>query len=166
MNDSNPTLIERIHGWMRRVPRWIFTIVCMLAILYLTLMPDPLGEEKIPLFPGADKIAHALMFFGLTLCMLFDYMRSHGWKKPSLPRISLMSLIGMGIGIGIEYIQRWMALGRGFETADMVADAAGAIAAGMLWTLAGGVLQLTDAELQALRDASGQMKGSSELREK
>ena len=164
-NDSN--FIKWVHKCMGRVPGWLFSIICMTAILYLTLSTDPLGEEKIPLFPGADKLAHALMFAGLTLCLLFDYMRSHGWARLRLPVISMMSMLGMSVGIAIEYLQKWMALGRGFETADMAADAAGAILAGVFWMFAVGILELTDAERRGMAGKSGSaMKGSSELREK
>lgn len=161
---TNTIFAERLHKWMRSVPRWLCTVVCLLAILYLTLVPDPLGDEDLPLFPGADKLVHGLMFFGLTLCMLFDDMRSRGWRMLSLPAISLISLIGMGIGIGIEYLQEAMDLGRGKEFWDMVADAFGAIAAGTLWILVGGTIRLTDEELH--RDEQRDLKGSSEINEK
>lgn len=155
---------EKLHAWMKRVPRWLFTVVCLLVILYLTLMPDPLGDEELPLFPGADKIVHGLMFFGLTICMLFDEMRARGWKVLSLPVISLISLIGMGVGIGIEYLQEAMDLGRGKEFWDMVADAFGAISAGALWILFGGAITLTDEELH--RISNSELRGTSEIHEK
>ncbi len=120
---------------MRRVPRWLFTGICLAVILYLTLMPDPLGHNDAPLFPGADKVVHGIMFFGLTLCMLFDALRARGWRRLPLPLTALITLIGIGVGIAIEYIQLAMALGRGFEYPDMIADAFGACVAGALWTL-------------------------------
>lgn len=149
---------------MRKVPRWLCTVVCLLAILYLTLMPDPFGDQDLPLFPGADKVVHGLMFFGLTLCMLFDEMRARGWRMLTLPVISLISIIGMGVGIGIEYLQDAMHLGRGKEFWDMVADAFGAIAAGTLWILISGTIALTDEEIH--RHDEEQLKGSSEIHEK
>lgn len=156
--------VTKIHKWMHRVPHWLCTVLCLGVILYLTLMPDPLGDEELPLFPGADKIAHGLMFFGLTLCMLFDAMRVHGWSPLSLPAISVISLIGMGAGIGIEYLQEVMDLGRGKEFWDMAADAFGAIAAGALWILIGGSLTLTEDEIKD-RERE-RLKGSSEIHEK
>lgn len=156
--------VTKIHKWMQRVPHWLCTVLCLGVILYLTLMPDPLGDEELPLFPGADKIAHGLMFFGLTLCMLFDAMRVHGWRPLSLPAISVISLIGMGAGIGIEYLQDVMDLGRGKEFWDMAADAFGATAAGALWILIGGSLTLTEDEIKD-RERE-RLKGSSEIHEK
>lgn len=161
MSQSN--FAERLHKGMRKVPGWLCTTVCLAVILYLTLYPDPFGDEELPLFPGADKIVHGLMFFGLTLCMLFDYMRQRGWKMLSLPAISLISLIGMGIGIGIEYLQEAMDMGRGKGFWDMAADAFGAISAGALWILIGGSVKLTDEELHR---GEKDLKGSSEINEK
>lgn len=155
---------ERLHEFMRKVPHWLCSVLCLAVILYLTLVPDPLGEEELPLFPGADKMFHGLMFFGLTLCMLFDCMRTRGWRKLSLPIISLISLIGMGAGIGIEYIQEAMGIGRTKEFWDMVADAFGAIAAGTLWILTSGFITLTDKELREEKNPG--FRGSSEIREK
>ncbi|MDE6010877.1 MAG: hypothetical protein K2F87_05500 [Muribaculaceae bacterium] len=152
---------ERIHRIMRRVPRWILTAVCLGVILYLTLVPDPLGDEDLPWFPGADKLVHGIMFFGLTLCMLVDAMRSRGWRRLSLPVISLISIIGMSAGIGIEYLQDAMGLGRGKEFGDMVADAFGAIVAGVLWIFVGESVELTEEEHHQT-----DLRGSSEIKEK
>lgn len=138
--------VEKIHRILRPVPHWLLTVVCLLAILYLTLVPDPLGDEEIPLFDGADKLVHGIMFFGLVLCALVDAQRVRGWRPLSLPLISLITLLGMGIGIGIEYLQFHMDLGRGMETADMIADAAGAVIAGTMWIFVGGILRMTDSE--------------------
>lgn len=125
---------------MSRVPHWLLTAVCLAAILYLTLVPDPLGDDSPSLFEGADKVAHGIMFFGLVLCALFDAQRARGWRAVPLPGVALATVLGMGAGIGIEYLQRAMDLGRGFEGADMAADAVGAVVAGALWTFIGGAL--------------------------
>ena len=118
----------------------MLSVLCLSVILWLTLFPDPLGDTDIPLFPGADKLAHGLMFFGLTLCMLVDLKRKRGWKELQLPQISIVTLIGMLIGIGIEFLQPLV--GRSFEFLDMGADAFGAVLAGTLWTFADGALTI------------------------
>ena len=140
----HPSKAEKIHRLMHRVPHWLLTILCLAAILYLTLSPDPLGEEDLPLFEGADKLAHGLMFFSLVLCALFDAMRARGWRKVPLPGVALITLLGMGLGIGIEYLQQAMGLGRGFEIADMAADAVGAVIGGTVWIFFAGFLRTAD----------------------
>ena len=138
------TSIERFHAAMRRLPDWLPSIVCMALIIWLTLVPHPFGDTDVPIFPGADKIVHGMMFFGLTLCMNFDMLRFRHWHTLRLPIVALLALISMLIGIGIEFLQP--EVGRGLEFWDMMADAFGAIAAGALWVLIGGALGLTDGE--------------------
>ena len=47
-------------------------MVVLIAIIYLTLFPQPLGENEVHLFEGADKIVHFIMFGGLTGTFIFD----------------------------------------------------------------------------------------------
>lgn len=173
MNKGNN--IEKIRNIMERLPRWIFTIVCLAACLYLTLFPDPLPDNDIPLFPGADKVVHGVMFFGLSLCGIFDTLRLRRWRPVPLVAIALSCILSMGVGVGIEYMQRWMALGRGFEFADMVADGVGAVTAGALWILIAGFAPImkregerVEQEARIMRDVRQErtdphLRGSSDL---
>ncbi|MDE5653654.1 MAG: VanZ family protein [Muribaculaceae bacterium] len=120
---------------MKWLPTWLPTLLCVAAILWLTLAPHPLGDQKLPMFPGADKIAHALMFFVFTLCVLLDTLHMRRCRRLQLPIVALISFIGMGMGVGIEYLQAAMHMGRSFEFMDMAADAFGAILAGAVWIL-------------------------------
>lgn len=162
MQNLQTTAIERFHAVMKNVPHWIFSVLCLIIILWLTLTPHPFGEEELPLFPGADKIAHGLMFFGLTLCMLFDYMRHSGWKHVSLLVIAVASMLGMGLGIGIEFLQRAMGEGRSYETMDMAADSIGAIVAGGLFAVFSGFLEQTEAEIDKHKEEASRTTGNSE----
>ena len=118
-----------------RFPAWIFTILVVAVVLWLTLAPHPLGEEQIPLFPGADKLAHALMFGLLTVVALFDWSRKRAWRDATWPGAMLAAFLSAAFGVGVEYLQRAMQLGRGFETGDMIADAAGAFLLGIGWMI-------------------------------
>ena len=150
MSQTSDARIERFHAWMRRVPHWLLSVVCLALVLWLTLAPHPMGDTEIPLFEGADKIGHGLMFFALTVSMLFDAQRARGWRALPLPLVALVAFIGMGMGIGIEFIQRAMDVGRSWEFLDMVADSFGAIAAGSLWIFAGGWFDLTRNEIEKI----------------
>lgn len=126
---------QKLIKIVEMVPNWLPTIICALLILWLTLAPHPIGDIELPLFPGADKIVHSIMFFGLTLCMLFDTLHSRHCRSLTLPVVSLIVFIGMAAGVGIEFLQRATDLGRSFEFVDIIADIFGAVVAGGLWIL-------------------------------
>lgn len=127
--------MDKLRQNLTKWPAWVLTIIVSLTILWLTLVPHPLGDDEPMLFPGADKVVHGLMFGGLTLVILLDYQRKHQWL-PLLPGfvwgIALLSAL---IGVTIEYLQLWMELGRGFEVTDMIADATGSAIFALLWLL-------------------------------
>ncbi|MCH5229368.1 MAG: VanZ family protein [Muribaculaceae bacterium] len=118
--------MERIRRSLSMLPPWIFTAIVTIAILWLTLAPKPLGDNPPPLFPGADKLAHSLMFGGLAIVILIDQQRRKNWKPEVLLQIFIAGLISAFFGIMIEFVQAWMGLGRGFEYGDIVADTTGA----------------------------------------
>lgn len=122
--------------WKKRlskIPAGTFTIFTVLAILWLTLAPKPLGEKPPSLFEGADKLAHAVMFGGLAIIILFDRQRKHNWKTIPWPIVLLAASVSSIIGILIEIIQDRMGLGRGFETGDIIADVSGAFIFSLIW---------------------------------
>lgn len=123
-----PLNMENIKHFLQKLPPWILSIVCFLAICWLTLASKPLGDNDIPLFPGADKIAHAIMFGGFTLCIIIDSLRSKGW--PSYPANARIFLYAPDLpcimGIATEILQREMHAGRSFELGDMISDITGA----------------------------------------
>lgn len=45
-----------------RIPRFLTSAVVTAGVLYLTLAPRPFGSVRIPLFEGADKVVHFMMF--------------------------------------------------------------------------------------------------------
>ena len=108
------------------LPAWLFTALTVGLILWLTLSPDPLDDEDIPLFPGADKIAHAIMFGFLTVMILLDRQRKREWRRLTKRFILGAAATSTFLGIAVEFAQLLMRMGRSFETADMLADAVGA----------------------------------------
>lgn len=127
---------ERIYNNVLRrlgvLPPWTLTVVCAVAILYLTLMPDPLPDVETPMIPGLDKVVHAVMFGGLYLCVFLDIQRRH---RPWMRRVAAWCAVTVTVsGALVEVAQTLMAMGRGGDVRDLVADAAGvALAAALLW---------------------------------
>ncbi len=124
---------------MRRWPVGLFSCVVVLAILWLTLAPHPLPDADVPLFPGVDKVVHALMFGGLAFAWMFDIVLSRlkrgghsrgrclaGFRRTMLAAIACC--VGLFGGV-IEVLQWLMGLGRGMELGDFIADCLGAVVA-------------------------------------
>lgn len=112
---------------LRWIPAYQLTLAVALVILYLTLLPKPFGEEDLPLFPGADKIAHCCMFGGLALTFIFE--RKRIGKPLTLSGALITAALVTAYGISVEFIQEAMHLGRSGDIADSIADGIGAFAA-------------------------------------
>ncbi len=119
--------MDKIKIWLEKLPPWVLTGVCFLAICWLTLAPHPLPENDIPLFPGADKIAHAIMFGGFTFCIILDWNRRHGWPTKIQKMDWCAPLFASLFGIVTEVLQNEMHAGRSGDIWDFVADITGAL---------------------------------------
>lgn len=121
--------------FLNRLPSPWWSVICIVAVLYLTLMPDPLGDTDIQLFPGSDKVVHAIMMLGVVLCVVFDLLRSHDrYRRPAPPKGAVVAVVVAValFGGAIELVQGAMGLGRGEDFADFIADAVGAVVGGII----------------------------------
>ncbi|WP_289739932.1 VanZ family protein [Muribaculum intestinale] len=118
---------------VRGLPAWTLSIVCCLIILYLTLLPDPLNGNHVSLFEGADKVVHAIMMMGMMMCMAVDALRKKAAHRLDdsvrAPKglLTVYMITVVLFGGAIELLQGAMAMGRGEDWADFMADAAGAV---------------------------------------
>lgn len=125
--------MERLKSHLSGLPSWLLTALTVLLIMWLTLSPDPLGPEPPKLFPGADKIVHALMFGFLTAMVCLDKERKNGWSQLSARFLLIAAISSALFGAIIEVAQFTMNLGRGFENGDIIADTVGAMLVALLW---------------------------------
>lgn len=136
--------MDKFRRAIGKVPTGILTGIILVLILWLTLAPHPTGHLRLPLIPGADKIVHLVMFGVLTFVVLLEIMKHRNWDVLSLPTVGTVTFICALFGLGIEILQRAMGLGRTFEVLDILADAAGAFAAGGIWAMIQGALSKED----------------------
>lgn len=115
------------------LPPWTLTLLGLALVLWLTLAPEPFGEEELPLFPGADKIAHLIMFGGFTLLILLDMTRRKNWKRLPTVRVWIAGGLSALLGLAVEIAQWKMEMGRSFEVEDIIADMIGAFLCIALW---------------------------------
>lgn len=113
-----------INGLYRIVPVWQPTAVVAVTILFLTIAPQPLGDEPPLLFEGADKVVHAMMFGALAGVIALDRLMS-GRRDGA----TVLTLIFAGTALAggiVELLQIGMGAGRSGDWADLVADIIGA----------------------------------------
>lgn len=127
--------MEKFRRVISHVPTGVLSGIAVALILWLTLSPHPTGDLDLPLFPGADKIVHALIFGFLCFVVLLETMKHRRWQKVPLAEIGVIAIICALFGVGIEILQRAMGLGRTFETLDILADSFGAIGVGGVWAM-------------------------------
>jgi len=108
------------------IPVWLPSVLCLAAILWLTLAADPTPDIEMPSFEGIDKLCHAIMFGGFTICLWFDSIKQNHLRKIPWWLVMLLALASSLTGVVIEYLQQAMGQGRSFEYADMFSDVAGA----------------------------------------
>lgn len=109
-----------------RIPRFLTSAVVTDGVLYLTLAPRPFGSVRIPLFEGADKVVHFMMFFAMAFAYHFDFRRG---KKP-VDEARLMGWIFVSLSAfgGLIELAQWkMRMGRSGDWYDLLADIAGAV---------------------------------------
>lgn len=109
-----------------RIPRFLTSAVVTAGVLYLTLAPRPFGSVRIPLFEGADKVVHFMMFLAMAFAYHFDFRRG---KKP-VDEARFMGWIFVSLSAfgGLIELAQWkMRMGRSGDWYDLLADIAGAV---------------------------------------
>lgn len=117
---------------IKKLPNWLPTIVATVAILYLTLTPNPLPLPRAIEFNGADAVAHALMFGAYLAVLWFDLAR---YRFPHRMRTENGLAIAAGtvvFGSLIEVLQEAMEIGRYGEILDFCANCVGVV---VVWAL-------------------------------
>ncbi len=117
--------MKPLKSYILKLPPYLPTIIVVLAICYLTMVPDPFGEETPQLFPHADKVAHFLMFGGFAAVIYFDRGRSAG--SSGMPAVCIAAALSSLAGGLVEIAQAYVVAGRSGDFPDFAADCAGAV---------------------------------------
>ncbi|MBS1749636.1 MAG: VanZ family protein [Bacteroidetes bacterium] len=111
------------HIWPALI--WSVTIFILLIIPGKELPPGP----ELPNF---DKIIHIILFGGQV--WLWSYFVKHRTNSPKgIWVFLLIVLLSSLYGIGMEYIQKYFVVNRGFEIGDIAADIIGSVIAFLLF---------------------------------
>lgn len=105
--------------------RWWPSALCVALVLYATLSADPAGADELVLFPGADKLIHAIMFGGLAGAIAFDSCRSNPAHCVSRSRMTAIAVGVIIFGALDEAAQALLTDTRSAEWLDFAADCTG-----------------------------------------
>ncbi len=115
-----------IYSPAGKLIRWLPAIAWGAVILYLSLLPGGTGIMIFWGIPHFDKIGHFGMYAVWTFLMACGFAGHDFFSNRRL--IVWTTVIGLVVGVGLEFGQKWMHQGRSFEIADMVANTLGVIA--------------------------------------
>ena len=98
-------------------------IMCMYVscIIALSLLP-PQEFPQVPLFEGADKIVHFLMYFIFSLLSCWSFK-----VELKLSRVFFIIPVTIGWGLLMEIFQFSMHVGRSFSWYDILANSLGVL---------------------------------------
>jgi len=101
----------------------VFTLLIAAGIFVLSIIPpDIAGQQKSMLFPGFDKIIHAIMYGTLTFFALNEYRIR---LKPAFLTLLLILLSVWVYSILMELIQFFFINSRSGDFLDALANLAG-----------------------------------------
>lgn len=111
--------------------RILLVLLYICCIAALSLLP-PNDLPQIPLFPGADKIIHFMMYFIFSILSCWALRTEKNYY-----RLFFIVVGTIGWGILMEYIQRTMHVGRSFSWYDALANSLGVLVGILIyiWTV-------------------------------
>lgn len=114
---------------VRQSIRIVLVIIYVACIAALSLLP-PQDFPKVPLFEGADKVIHFLMYFifSILFCWAIKTELNYYWLFFIIPAT-------IGWGIMMEYLQQSMHIGRSFSWYDILANSVGVVAGVLIYVL-------------------------------
>ncbi len=110
--------------------RWYPAVAVAVALFVASVVPVDAGGGSGPV--GADKIAHVVGYAVLTGALVVAFQVRHRTEESAAASAAVGAV---AYGIGIELVQAGITY-RAFSVADIAANGAGAIAAGIAWVAA------------------------------
>jgi VanZ family protein len=107
----------------------ILSLITALIIMYMSLAPSNTFKDVDLDIPYLDKIVHFLMYFGLTIVLLFE----HRTVLKNNKSILLLAIIPVAFGTIMEFLQALFTETRQGDFFDAVFNTIGVLLALILW---------------------------------
>ncbi|WP_205509490.1 VanZ family protein [Longitalea arenae] len=117
-------LVKKLCTWKIIPIAWT-----ALTIFLLCLPGSAIPSAGVFSTEGIDKVVHAILFGGIVLLWAFNLYFRRNHKSKWLQIIVALTLFSVGLGIGLEFLQRDYIPNRSFDGIDIIADTAGAVIA-------------------------------------
>jgi hypothetical protein len=121
----------------RLCKKMVFPVSWTVFTIFLLLIPgSEIPGNGLFSIEGLDKVAHVILFGGIVLFWGFWFRNNP--DAGHFKRLLIWSIVlSTGLGIGLEFLQRYAIPNRSFDVGDIWADFGGAAATGffhLLWT--------------------------------
>lgn len=114
---------------IRQSIRFLLVVLYVGCIAALSLLPMS-DFPKVPLFRGADKIVHLMMY--LVFSVLFCWAIQ---SEKNIKRLFPVIFLTTGWGVFMEFLQLEMHVGRSFSSYDILANCLGVFAGILFYSL-------------------------------
>lgn len=113
----------KVLPFLRHYP---LTLLCVATVCVLSLYPVP--ETPLSHVIGIDKVAHILMYGGLSLLLWWEYLRAHPASpcRRAIPWTMLLPIAMSGL---LELLQEYATDCRSGDWYDFVANTLGVLTA-------------------------------------
>jgi len=112
-----------------RTKIWLAVGWFLLTTLLLAMPGNALPKTNLVNIPNFDKLVHVGLFAVLTFLVV------NAFTKPTYYKITVVALAAILYGTIMEYVQLHLVAYRSFEGIDIIADAIGAIAGILVFSL-------------------------------
>lgn len=116
-----------IFKYLKRYPLSLLTLG---AIVYLSLF-KPSDDVSLSLFAHMDKLAHFVMYAGLSTIIWFEFFRSHSGIKSIKAFIAMFLIPALFSGL-MEYLQSELTTYRAGDAMDLLFNVLGIIFANIV----------------------------------
>ncbi len=120
-------MLKYILKYLKRYPLSLLTLG---AIVYLSLF-KPSDDVSLSLFAHMDKLAHFVMYAGLSTIIWFEFFRSHSGIKSIKAFIAIFLIPALFSGL-MEYLQSELTTYRAGDAMDLLFNVLGIIFANIV----------------------------------
>lgn len=109
------------------IKHWWPSFLTFAVVVYATIFPHPVGADELALFPGYDKLIHAIIMGGMASAVMFDYRR--GGRILSKRVVIFVALCTAVFAFVDEWIQHIVSPNRIYDIWDILAGIGGIVIA-------------------------------------